>query len=54
MQRVKIKFDFDKKIKPVKALRGVGREKTVKLPCREGIFALGGAGGAITKIADRG
>ena len=32
VQRVKIKFNFDKKIKPVKALRGVGGEKTVKLP----------------------
>ena len=35
VQRVKIKFDFDKKIKPVKALRGVGREKTVKLPLKK-------------------
>ena len=32
MQRAKEKNDFDKKIKPVKALRGVGGEKTVKLP----------------------
>ena len=35
-QRVKIKFDFDKKIKPVKALRGVGGEKTVKPPTSSG------------------
>ena len=35
-QRVKIKFNFDKKIKPVKALRGVGGEKTVKPPTSSG------------------
>ena len=31
VQCVKIKINFDKKIKPAKVLRGVGGEKTVKL-----------------------